>query len=149
MLNNPAQKTWMRMRLDAFDFLNAFSVDYLLNSCRRQQGCLFIIPGILSIVVQVSGPPSDYVTKFRLLERLCNVIVHSSLNTAFSIARESMRCHRNNNCPSPRTFALTDLTRCFISIHHRHLAIHKDDIKGGTVVLLHGAEPIRDHSNLK
>ena len=54
--------------------------------------------------------------------------VHAGLQAFFFITGHGMCCHRNDRHISDFGFQISDFPRGGVSIHHRHLDIHKNHI---------------------
>ena len=54
--------------------------------------------------------------------------VHSGLQTFFFISGHSVRRHRNDRHIADFGFQISDFPRSGVTIHHRHLDVHKNSV---------------------
>src|SRR3979409_2801150 len=60
--------------------------------------------------------------------RLAEVVVHSSLQTSFAVARHRIGGDRDNGYARARPLAASNSPRSLKAVHFRHKAVHQDQI---------------------
>ena len=74
--------------------------------------------------------PRKYFDQFLRANRFRNVIVHTGLNTTFSVSNHRVRGHGDDGQMIPGFFLESPNGSCrFEAIHLRHLNVHKDQVE--------------------